>query len=98
MPALISCVSSAFASRPPIITSKTVAKSSAHLEELDRSRRGPAHLFLNDTDEFLNLAVLVDKHLALTEKSLARAVEPFEEDHDRGVVHVGVKLQWRGEG
>jgi hypothetical protein len=42
--------------------------------------------------EISDLLVLANKDFALTEQRLAADVEPLQENHDRGVLRVGVCL------
>jgi hypothetical protein len=60
------------------------------LIKLQRRRRWPSHLLANQTVEISDLLVLANKDFALTEQRLAADVEPLQENHDRGVLRVGV--------
>jgi len=63
-----------------------------YLEQLDRSRRRPTHLLLDDPKQLANFIVLVDEDLPLTKQSLAGAIKPLQEDHDRRIVGIRVEL------
>ena len=53
-----------------------------HLIQLERGARWPSHTFVDNRDEFANLATPGDIGLANAVESLLRRVEVFEEDHD----------------
>ena len=64
-----------------------------HLEKLDRSGTRPTHFLLDIWQQLADFVILINEDFPLSEERLARAVEPLEENHDRHVVGVGVKLQ-----
>lgn len=62
-----------------------------YLVQYNRCRGWPRHLLLNVRDQRADLVVPVDKDFALTSQGLLDKVKVFEEDHDGGVVGVGVQ-------